>query len=142
MEGRSSSVAADNRLTSDELAALGPGDTVTIESAADFGRPRHAVGTVVRVAGPHIVVSCKSPRGVRYVHHFARRDGVRIGGGHRAELVNTHAVDAVPTEQRRQMLRIDALFREWTRHRADVDKLRRLRDAISECLDKSLVEQA
>ena len=101
--------------------------------------PRHAVGTVVRLAGTHIVVSCKSPRGVRYVHHFARRDGVRIGGGHRAELMNTHAVDAVPTGQRQKMLRVDALFREWTRHRADVDKLRRLRDAISECLDESLV---
>jgi hypothetical protein len=31
------------------------------------------------------------------------------------------------------------ILREWTRHRADVDKLRRLRDAISECLDESLV---
>jgi hypothetical protein len=38
------------------------------------------------------------------------------------------------------MLWIEAQFREWTRHRADVDKLRRLRDAISECLDESLVE--
>jgi hypothetical protein len=94
------------------------------------------------VAGTHIVVSFKSPRGVRCVHHFARQDGVRIGGGHRAELVNTHAVDALPTEQRRQMLWIDALFREWTRHRADIDKLRRLRDAISECLEESLVEQS
>ena len=28
-----------------------------------------------------------------------------------------------------------------TGHRADVDKLRRLRDAISECLDESLSEQ-
>ena len=133
-------MAADHRLTADQIAALEPGDTVTIESAADFGRPRHALGTVVRVAGTHIVVSCKSPRGVRYVHHFGRRDGVRIGGGHRAELVHTHAVDAVPAQQRRQMLRIDALFREWTRHPADVDRLRRLHDAISECLNESLVE--
>jgi hypothetical protein len=132
-------LAAENRLTADQIAALAPGDTVTIESAADFGRPRHAVGTVVRLAGTHIVVSCTSPRGIRYVHHFARRDGVRIGGGHRAELVNTHSADAVPTEQRQKMLQVDALFREWTRHRADVDKLRRLRDAISECLDESLV---
>ncbi len=132
-------MAAENRLTADQIAALAPGDTVTIESAADSGRPSHAVGTVVRLAGRHIVVSCKSPRGVRYVHHFARRDGVRIGGGHRAELVNTLAVDAVPTGQRQKMLQIDALFREWTRQRADVDKLRRLRDVISECLDESLV---
>jgi hypothetical protein len=68
-------VAAENRLTADQIAALAPGDTVTTESAADFGRPRHAFGTVVRLAGTHIVVSCQSPRGVRYVHHFARRDG-------------------------------------------------------------------
>ncbi len=64
-------MGVENRLTAEQLAALEPGDTVTIESAADFGRPRHAVGTVVRVAGPHIVVSCTSPRGVRCVHHFA-----------------------------------------------------------------------
>jgi hypothetical protein len=53
--------------------------------------------------------------------------------------VNTHAVDPGPTGQRQKMAQIDALFREWTRHRADVDKLRRLRDAINECLDESLV---
>ena len=51
-------MAAHNRLTADQIAALAPGDTVTIESAADF-----ALGTVVRVAGPHIVVTCKGPRG-------------------------------------------------------------------------------
>lgn len=55
-------MAADNRLTAEQIAALlEPGDTVTIESAADFARPRHALGTVVRVAGPHVVVTCKSP---------------------------------------------------------------------------------
>jgi hypothetical protein len=54
-------VAAENRLTADQIAALAPGDTVTIESAADFNRPRNAVGTVVRVSGSHIVVSCTSP---------------------------------------------------------------------------------
>jgi uncharacterized protein YjiS (DUF1127 family) len=72
------------------------------------------------------------------VHHFASRDGMRIGGpsGRARE---QHAVDAVPTEHRRKILRIDALYCEWTRHRSDVDELRRLRDAISECLDESLV---
>jgi hypothetical protein len=40
---------------------------------------------------------------------------MRIGGGHRAELVNTHANNAVPAEPRRQMLRIEALYREWSR---------------------------
>jgi hypothetical protein len=57
-------VAADNRLTAEQIAALlEPGDTVTIESAADLARPRHALGTVVRVAGPHIVVTARAPAG-------------------------------------------------------------------------------
>jgi hypothetical protein len=66
-EGRSSRAGAYHRLTTDDMAALEPGASVTIESAADFGRPRHALGAVVRLAGSHIVVSCTSPRGVRYV---------------------------------------------------------------------------
>jgi hypothetical protein len=39
-----------------------------------------SLGTIVRVTGPRIVVSSRSPRGVPYVHHFASRDGMRIGG--------------------------------------------------------------
>ena len=131
-------MAAHNRLTADQIAALEPGDTVAIESAADFGRPRYTVGTVVRVAGRHIVVSCRSPRGVRYVHQFDRRTGVRIGGGAVAQLVATEAADG--TEQHPQLARVEAAYREWARHRADVDKLRRLQDAIAECLEDSLVE--
>jgi hypothetical protein len=88
-------VAAENRLTADQIAALAPGDQELIEISGDFRRPRQTPGTVVRVAGPHIVVTCKSPRGVRYVHHFSRRDGVRIGGGHRAKLVNTQSAAPV-----------------------------------------------
>jgi hypothetical protein len=128
-------VAAHNRLAADQIATLEPGDTVTIESAADFGRPRHAVGTVVRIAGTHIVVSCESPRGVRYVHHFARRDGVRIGGGHRAELVTLETADSASPERRRLLLHIDALYREWSRNRGDLDRLRRLQATIAECLE-------
>jgi hypothetical protein len=56
-------VAADNRPIAEQIAALEPGDTVTIESAADFAPPRHALGTVVRLAGPYIVVTCQSPCG-------------------------------------------------------------------------------
>ena len=135
-------MAAANRLTAEQLAALAPGDPVVIETGGDSRRPRRSPGTVVRITATHLVVTCRSPRGVAYVHQFGRKNGFRIGGGYRlAELVNTHAADAVPTEQRRKMLRIDALYREWTRHRTDVDKLRLLRDAISECLDESLVEQ-
>jgi hypothetical protein len=50
----------------------------------------------VRVEGPHIVVSCRSPRGVAHVHRYGRRDGVTAGGGHRAELVNPETTDASP----------------------------------------------
>ncbi|TFV78359.1 hypothetical protein E4P39_03845 [Blastococcus sp. CT_GayMR19] len=96
-------MAADNR---DELSGLRPGDKVTIESTPA------ALGLVVRVAGSHMIVSCQSPRRVRHVTHFARRDGVRIGGSHRAELENIRSADAVPAEQRRQMRRIDAPCRE------------------------------
>jgi hypothetical protein len=75
------------------------------------------------------------------VHQFARRNGVRVGGGHRAELVNTLAVDAVPTERRRQMRRIDALYREWSRHRGDLDRLHRLQEVIADCLEAGLVNR-
>ena len=81
-------MAVGNRLSADQLAALAPGDAVVIESASDFGRSRRSSGTVVRIESAHIVVSCCSPRGVRYVQRYSRRDGARLGGGHRAELVN------------------------------------------------------
>ena len=87
--------------------------------------------------GSGIVVSCRSARGVPYVHQFDRRTGVRIGGGAIAQVVAIEAAD--DTEQHRQLARVEVAYREWARHRADVDKLRRLRDAISECLDESLV---
>lgn len=45
------------------IAPLEPGDTVTIETAADFARPCRALAAVVRVAGPHIVVTRKSRSG-------------------------------------------------------------------------------
>jgi hypothetical protein len=127
-------VAAENRLTAEQLADLAPGDVVTIESAADFGKPRHSMGTVVRIEARHIVVSWRSARGVPYLHRYGRRDGVRVGGGHRAELVHQEATDSAPAEQRRRLLRIDALYREWARDRGDVDRLRRLHEAISDCL--------
>jgi hypothetical protein len=44
-------MAADNRLTAEQLAALAPGDPVTIEFARDFRRPKHVAGTVRRFVG-------------------------------------------------------------------------------------------
>ncbi len=75
-------MAVENRLTGEQLAALVPGDPVTIEFLRDFRRPKLVAGRVVRLIGSHIVVSCRmSDGGSKYVHNFDRR-GVRIGSGH------------------------------------------------------------
>jgi hypothetical protein len=97
-----------------------------------------SAGTVVRLEGSCIVVSWRSPRGVPYVHRYALRNGVRIGGGHHAHLVQPDTAETLPTDDERQRLRrIDALYREWTRDRADVGRLRQLQVAISECLEST-----
>jgi hypothetical protein len=85
-------------------------------------------------------VSVRSPRGVCYLQHFGRRDGVRIGGGRQAELVNPDGLTPGTTAQRRQVLHIDALYREWSRNRADIDRLRRLYDAIGQSLEETAAE--
>jgi hypothetical protein len=82
-----------------------------------------------------VTVSCQGPRGGTFVERYSLRDGVRMGGGNRAELVLPEALDAVGDAQRRRMHRVDVLFRTWTRDRSDVDALRRLHAAIGECLD-------
>lgn len=131
-------MAVDNRLTADQLAALAPGDPVTIEFVRDHRRPKHVAGTVVRLVGSRIVVSCRSDRGVGYVHEFTRRDGLRIGTGGRTELVTADAPEPTSVEQRRNAARVDAAYREWARNRDDVDRLRQLREAIDECLEDRL----
>jgi hypothetical protein len=130
-------VAADNRLTAEQLAALAPGDPVVIEFVRDFRRPKHVAGSIVRFVGSQIVVSCRSDRGVPYVHHFDRR-GIRVGGSGHAELVSAAVSEPVSAEQRRHAAAVDAAYREWTRSRDDVDRLRQLRDAIDACLDDRL----
>ena len=130
-------MAVDNRLSAEQLAALAPGDPVTIEFVRDYRRPKHVAGTVVRLVGPRIVVSCRSDRGVPYVHEFGVRDGVRVGTGGRAELVAADAPEPTSVEQRRQAARVDAANREWSRNRGDLDRLRVLREAADECLDRS-----
>ncbi|MGY1615614.1 hypothetical protein ACI797_02610 [Geodermatophilus sp. SYSU D00691] len=128
-------MSAENRLTAEQLARLAPGDTVTIEISGNFRRPRICIGTVVRLEGSRLVVSTRSDRGVGYVHRFDRRDGVRVGGGQRAELVNAAAeVPQLPEERRREM-RIDAAYRAWARSRGDVEKLRELQEAIHKGLE-------
>ncbi|MGY1808559.1 hypothetical protein ACI8AF_14415 [Blastococcus sp. SYSU D00669] len=132
-------MSAENRLTAGELAALSPGDQVVIETSGDFRRPRRTAGTVIRIEGPTIVVTARSARGVAYVHHFGRRDGVRAGGGRQAELVHA-AVDLPATsEERRAQMRVDAAYRAWARNRGDVEKLRELQAAVTEVLAEDLI---
>jgi hypothetical protein len=111
-------VGVENRLTADQLAALTSGDTVTIESGAEFSRRRYRTGRVVRIDASNIVISSEGPKGGTFIEAYRRRDGVRVGGLGRA----------------------DALYREWTRNRADVDRLRQLHAAISECLEAAQAE--
>jgi hypothetical protein len=77
---------------------------------------------------------------VPYVHRFGRRDGLRSGRGHRAELVHAAgaAVPATSAERRRQRA-VDAAYRAWARNRRDIDKLRQLRAAVAEALAEDLV---
>ena len=122
-------VAADNRLTVEQLAALAQGDTVTIESGSEFGRRRCTTGTVVRCNGLHVVVRCGA-----YVEHYRLRGGVRIGGGGRAELVNAEGSELPGQAARRQTRRIALLYRQWMRNPSDVGSLRDLQAAIGEHL--------
>lgn len=122
-------MAADNRLTAEQLAALSLGDTVTIESGQEFSRRRYTTGTVVRIKPSCIDVRCGA-----YLEQYRVRDGVRVGGVGRAELVDRDA-DAASDEARRRIRQIDLLYREWSRDRADVERLRRLQAAISEYLE-------
>jgi len=131
-------VAAENRLASDQLAALAPGDTVVIETSGDFRRAKLTTGVVVRTEGSHFVVSTRSPRGVRYVAQFSRRDGVSVGGGRRAELVNREATSPEVPEERRRQMRVDPAYRAWARNRSDVQKLRELQAAVREVLAEQL----
>jgi DNA-directed RNA polymerase beta' subunit len=128
-------VGYGNRLTAEQIAALAPGDTVAIETGADRGRPRHTTGTVVRFDRAHVVVRVEGRRGVKYVQRFGLRDGLREGGG-RAELVTPGDDPASRDLVRRRTQRIDAAYRQWSRHRGDVDALRELRDAVSQQLDE------
>jgi hypothetical protein len=127
-------VSVENRLTAEQLAALMPGDTVLIESGFEFGRRRYGSGTVVRVDASDILVKTDG-RGGTFVERYSRRDGIRVGGLTRAELINPDDPEPVLTETRRRTRHIDTLYREWTRNRIGLDRLRRLHAAISECLE-------
>jgi hypothetical protein len=125
-------VAAEDRLTPEQLAALTVGEAVTIESAADFRRPRYVSGEVVRLTASHIAVCITSGAGVTYEERFDRRDGLRIGAGRRAELVNPQPQET--SERQEATRRLDGLVLAWRRDRSDLEALRRLHKAIGEYL--------
>jgi hypothetical protein len=75
---------------------------------------------------------------VPYLHRFSRREGVSVGGGGRAELVNGEATTPATSEQLRQQMRVDAAYREWVRNRSDVDKLREPQAVVTKTLDVAL----
>ncbi len=131
-------MSAEKRLTAEQLAALGPGDTVTIETSPGNRRPSLTTGTVVRVEPTRIVVSVRGRAGGKFVEQYARRDGVRVGRGNRAELVAVDPDDRAARDLlRRRTHPIDVAYRDWSRRRGDVDALRRLRDLIEAHLEEA-----
>jgi hypothetical protein len=124
---------AGTRLTADQLAALAPGDAVTIESGAELGRTRRTAGTVSRLTETKVFVRVQSPRGAVYVREFSLRTGVGACRGDYAALVDAPP-SAATDERRREQQRIDALWRTWARNRSDVDALRELHAALGEQL--------
>lgn len=131
-------MSAENRLTAEQLAALSPGDPVTIETSAGSRRPRLTTGTVIRIEPTRIVVSVPGRGGGKFVEQYGRRDGVRVGRGNRAELVAVDPDDRAARDLLRRWTHpIDVAYRDWSRRRGDVDALRRLRDLIDEHLKEA-----
>jgi hypothetical protein len=123
-------MSEENRLTAEQLAALAPGDTVTIESGSEFGRRRLVTGTVGRITATHVAINCG-----RYVECYGLHDGIRDGGAGRAELVNDGLLQEAGRQSRAR--RINRLYREWARNRTDLERLQRLQEATGEVLDES-----
>jgi hypothetical protein len=72
------------------------------------------------------------------LEHYRLRDGTRVGGVGRAELVDADDTDGPLTrEARRRTQLIDRLYREWSRDPGDVERLRRLHAVIQDCLEGS-----
>lgn len=133
-------MAAENRVTAEQLAALAPGDAVTIESGQEFGRRRYSVGTVVRVNGSCITVRSEGPRGGKFVEKYGLCDGLRMGGGRPAERVDADPEGPAARDLLAQQTRqIDVLYRAWSRRRNDVEALRALHAAIEEQLGSQVM---
>lgn len=87
-----------------------------------------------------MVSSQQFPGGMTFVERYDARDGVRVGGGSRADLVNAQPEEPETRDLlRRQTRQIDTLYRAWSRHRGDVDALRELHAAIGAYVQERLV---
>lgn len=134
-------LAAENRLTVEQLAALAPGDVVTIESGEAFGRRRYCTGTVARTNRSYLTVASKSVGGAKHVEQYSLRDGFRLGGGCRAELVKAQPDELAARDLLlRQTRQIDVLYRTRSRRRDDVEALRELHAAICQHLEAADAE--
>ena len=125
---------AGTKLTPDQLATLAPGDDVTIEVGAEFGRTRHRTGTVTRVTDTSVLVTVQSARGVAYVQEFSLRTALRTGRGNDGALVTAPGPDAGTDDRRGERQRVNALWRAWSRDPDDVAALRELHAAIGDRL--------
>ena len=128
-----------NGLTAEQVAALVPGDPVTVETAVSGRRPSLATGTVVRLEATAVIVSVPG-RGGRgtFIERYSRRDGVRIGRGNRAQLVDVSSDDrAVRDLEKQRTHHVDVLYRAWSRRRGDVEALRQLHAAIEQLLQEA-----
>src|SRR3954469_8437016 len=131
--------AVSGGLTAEQLGELEPGDPVTIETAVTGRRPSLATGTVVRTEPTGVIVAVPG-RGGRgtYIERYSRRNGVRVGRGPRAQLVDVSSDDRAGHELEKQRTgHVDVLYRAWSRRRNDVDALRQLHAAIEELLQKA-----
>ena len=76
-----------------------------------------------------------SAGGAKHVERYSLRDGFRIGGGSRAELVNARPDEPAARDLLlRQTRQIDVQYRAWSRRRGDVEALRELHAAIGQHL--------
>jgi hypothetical protein len=77
-----------------------------------------------------------SAGGAKHVERYSLRDGFRLGGGSRAELVNAQPDEPAARDLLlRQARQIDILYRTWSRRRDDVEALRELHAAIGQHLE-------
>jgi aminoglycoside phosphotransferase (APT) family kinase protein len=70
------------------------------------------------------------------MERYSRRDGLRLGRGSTAELVNTDPVGGAGGGQQQATRRIDAAYRAWARARDDLEVLRLLHTAVTDYLQE------